>query len=120
MVGAVFGNMVGFIEPLEVAFPTVTFGIFMVAMSLLGGKGTLWGPILGATLFHVIKELTWTYLLGWQWVALGALIVVNVVFFQQGILGWAMDRWPEKFGIVVDPARQQSEADTGKAQEAAR
>ena len=41
--GAVFGNMVGYIEPLEVAFPVATFGIFMVAMSLLGGKGTLWG-----------------------------------------------------------------------------
>ena len=37
-VGAVFGNMVGFIEPVEVAFPTATFGIFMVAMALLGGR----------------------------------------------------------------------------------
>ncbi len=102
MIGAVFGNMVGFIEPLEVAFPTVTFGLFMVAMALLGGKGTLWGPVIGATLFHIIKELTWIYLLGWQWVALGAIIVVNVVYFQQGIMGWATDRWPEKFGIVVE------------------
>ena len=69
--GGIFGNMTGFIEPLEVAFPTVTFGIFMVLMALLGGKGTLWGPVMGATLFHVIKEVTWTHLLGWQWVALG-------------------------------------------------
>ncbi|MEQ9606961.1 MAG: branched-chain amino acid ABC transporter permease, partial [Kiloniellaceae bacterium] len=52
MSGAVFGNMTGFVEPLEVAFPTVTFGIFMVVMALLGGKGTLWGPVIGATLFH--------------------------------------------------------------------
>jgi branched-chain amino acid transport system permease protein len=101
--GAIFGNMIGFIEPLEVAFPTVTFGIFMVLMVLLGGKGTLWGPVLGATLFHVIKEVTWTHLLGWQWVALGLLIIINVVYFQQGILGWAQDKWPEKFGIAVDP-----------------
>jgi branched-chain amino acid transport system permease protein len=100
--GAIFGNMIGFIEPLEVAFPTVTFGIFMVVMTLLGGKGTLWGPVLGATLFHAIKEVTWTYMLGWQWVALGALIIVNVVFFQQGIMGWAQDKWPELFGVTVD------------------
>ncbi len=119
MVGAVFGNMVGFIEPLEVAFPTVTFGIFMVAMSLLGGKGTLWGPVLGAILFHVVKELTWTYLLGWQWVALGAIIVVNVVFFQQGILGWAMDKWPEKFGIAVDPRAGKTDASDRRPQEVA-
>jgi len=103
--GAVFGNMIGFIEPLEVAFPTITFGIFMVVMALLGGKGTLWGPVIGATLFHVIKELTWTYMLGWQWVALGALIIVNIVFFQQGILGWVQEKWPERFGRVVDTAQ---------------
>ena len=72
-------------------------------MVLLGGKGTLWGPVIGATLFHVIKELTWTYLLGWQWVVLGALIIVNVIFFQQGIMGWAREKWPERFGLVVDP-----------------
>ena len=102
MAGAVFGNMSGFIEPLEVAFPTTTFGIFMVAMALVGGKGTLWGPVLGAILFHVVKEWTWTYLLGWQWVALGAIIIVNIVYFQQGILGWAQDKWPEMFGLTVD------------------
>lgn len=102
MSGAVFGNLTGFVEPLEVAFPTVTFGIFMVVMSLLGGKGTLWGPVIGATLFHVVKEVTWTYLLGWQWVALGVLIVVNVVFFQEGIMGWVQRRWPERFGITVE------------------
>ncbi len=100
--GAVFGNMIGFIEPLEVAFPTGTFGIFMVVMSLLGGKGTLWGPIIGATLFHAFKEVTWTYMLGWQWVALGTLIIVNVVFFQQGIMGWAEDKWPDLFGRTVE------------------
>jgi len=100
--GAIFGNMTGFVEPLEVAFPTITFGIFMVLMALLGGKGTLWGPVIGAILFHVIKEFTWTVLLGWQWVALGMLIVINVVFFQQGIVGWMQDKWPEKFGIEVD------------------
>ena len=103
--GAIFGNLIGFIEPMEVAFPIVTFGIFMVVMALLGGKGTLWGPVLGATLFHIVKETTWTYLLGWQWVALGALIIINIVFFQQGILGWAADKWPERFGRVVEKDR---------------
>jgi len=100
--GALFGNMTGFIEPLEVAFPVITFGIFMVAMSLLGGSGMIWGPILGAILFHIIKEATWTWFLGWQWIALGVIIIVNVVFFQQGILGWMREKWPEMFGIEVD------------------
>ena len=102
--GGLFGNMIGFVEPLEVAFPVLTFGIFMVAMSLLGGKGTLWGPVLGAILFHVVKEATWTWFLGWQWIALGTIIILNVVFFQQGIVGWMQEKWPERFGIEVDRA----------------
>jgi branched-chain amino acid transport system permease protein len=106
--GGIFGNMTGFIEPLEVAYPTVTFGIFMVLMVLLGGKGTLWGPVVGAVVFHIIKELTWTYLLGWQWVALGALIIIIVVFFQQGIVGWMMEQWPSMFGIVVEDKSEQA------------
>ena len=102
--GSLFGNFNIFIEPLEVAFATIVFGIPMVVMSLLGGKGTLWGPVIGAILYHVIKEATWTYLLGWQWVALGLLIIISVVFFQQGIMGWAQDKWPELFGIEVEDA----------------
>jgi branched-chain amino acid transport system permease protein len=100
--GALFGNMTGFIEPLETAYPTLTFGIFMIAMALLGGKGMLWGPIVGATLFYTLRELTWTYLLGWQYIALGVLIIVNVVYFQQGILGWVRERKPEWFGLRVE------------------
>ena len=74
----------------------------MVVCVLLGGKGTLWGPIIGAILFHVIKEVTWSYFLGWQWVALGFLIVVTVVYFQDGLMGWLKTKKPEWFGIRVD------------------
>jgi branched-chain amino acid transport system permease protein len=49
-----------------------------------------------------MKELFWTYLLGWQRVALGFLIVVIVIFFPVGILGWAREKWPEKFGHRVE------------------
>ena len=100
-IGAVAGNMAGFIDK-EVAYPIPTFGIFMVAMVLLGGKGTLWGPVVGAIIFHVVKETTWTYLLNLQWIALGLILIVNIVYFQQGLLGWLQTKYPEMFGIVVD------------------
>ncbi len=41
-------------------------------------------------------------MLGWQWVALGTLIILNIVYFQQGIVGWTRERWPELFGMVVE------------------
>jgi branched-chain amino acid transport system permease protein len=102
LTGAVVGNLIGFIDPRDVAFAGPTFGVWMVLMAILGGKGTLWGPVLGATVFHITQELFWTYLLGWQRVALGLLIVVIVLFFPLGILGWARERWPERFGHAVE------------------
>ncbi|HEY6911465.1 MAG TPA: branched-chain amino acid ABC transporter permease [Myxococcales bacterium] len=106
--GGATGNLLGFIDPREVAFANSSFGVWMVLMAILGGKGTLWGPVLGAAIFHITKELFWTYLLGWQRVALGLLIVVIVVFFPVGILGWARERWPERFGHRVEPAAQEA------------
>jgi len=102
IVGGISAFQLIHFEPLETAYQTINLGIFMVVCVLLGGKGTLWGPIIGAILFHVIKEVTWNYLLGWQWVALGALIVVIVVYFQDGVLGWLMHKKPEWFGIRVE------------------
>lgn len=102
VVGGISAFQLIHFEPLETAYQTINLGIFMVVCVLLGGKGTLWGPIIGAILFHVIKEVTWNYLLGWQWVALGALIVVTVVYFQDGVMGWLMHKKPEWFGIRVE------------------
>ncbi len=102
IIGGISGFQLIHFEPLESAYQTTSLGIFMVACVLLGGKGTLWGPIVGAILFHVVKEVTWNYLLGWQWVALGALIVVTVVYFQEGIMGWLMHSKPEWFGIRIE------------------
>jgi branched-chain amino acid transport system permease protein len=108
--GAIFGNMIGFIEPRDIAFPTTTFNLFMVVMVLLGGKGTLWGPVIGAVIFHTVKEVTWTYFLGWQFIALGVLIVVTIVYFQQGIAGWLMENYPRWFAPRVAFRREREPA----------
>ena len=102
MAGGISAFQLIHFEPLESAFQTINLGIFMVVCVLLGGKGTLWGPVVGAILFHLFKEVTWNYLLGWQWVALGALIVVTVVYFQDGVMGWLMHKYPHLFGIKVE------------------
>ncbi len=110
MAGAVSAFQLIHFEPLETAYQTINLGIFMVVCVLLGGKGTLWGPVIGAIMFHVFKEVTWNYFLGWQWVALGALIVVTVVYFQDGVLGWLMHKKPEWFGIKVEQRTASAEA----------
>lgn len=104
--GALYGNIVRFVDPEETAFDGPGLGVWMVLMAVLGGKGSLWGPLIGAVLFHLTKELLWTYLLGFQNIVLGILVVVIVVFFPEGIMGWVRSRWPHMFGESVDLSRQ--------------
>lgn len=97
VIGGGVANLIGFIDAKDVAFAGSTYGVWMILMAITGGKGTLWGPVVGAIVFHITQELFWTYLLGWQRVALGLLIILIVVFFPQGILGWLRQRNPERF-----------------------
>lgn len=106
VLGGGVGNLIGFIDPKDVAFAGSTYGVWMILMAIAGGKGTLWGPVIGAVVFHVTQELFWTFLLGWQRVALGALIIVIVVFFPEGILGWLSTRWPRRFKPARDAAEE--------------
>ncbi len=105
------GHINGYIEPTEIAFAGPTFGVFMVLMAILGGKGTLWGPLVGAVLFHLFKEGFWTYFLGWQYVALGVLIIVIVVYFPEGLMGWLREKYPERFGEVIDEADRKAQVE---------
>ena len=111
MAGGLMGNMIGYIEPVETAFAGRTFGVFMVLMAILGGKGTLWGPVIGAIAFHIFKEGFWTFFLGWQYVALGALIVIVVIFFPEGIMGWFREKYPERFGEAIDEEDRKAEVE---------
>lgn len=92
LAGGPVGDLAGFIDPRELAFAGPTFGVWMVLMAILGGRGSLWGPVVGAAIFHTTQELFWTYLLGWQRVAMGLLIVAIVLFFPQGVVGWIRQR----------------------------
>ena len=105
LVGGAAGQLIGFIDPTDVAFAGPTFGVWMILMAILGGKGTLWGPVIGAVIFHITQELFWSLFFGWQRVALGAIIVAIVVFFPMGLMGWMRERWPERFGERVDKSR---------------
>jgi branched-chain amino acid transport system permease protein len=103
--GGLVGHIIGFVDPREVAFAGESYGVWMVLMAILGGRGSLWGPVIGAALFHAARELLWTYLFGWQNVALGLLIVIVVVFFPRGVVGWLRQRYPAPARADGEPAR---------------
>lgn len=96
--GGIYGSAKNFIDPTEVAFSLPTIGVWMVLMSLIGGKGTIWGPFIGAIVFQLFKEFFWTFLFGWQRVALGLLIIIIVVFFPGGVMG-GLERMRQVLGF---------------------
>ena len=56
LAGGIMGGLVGYIDSTDVAFDGREMGVFMVLMAILGGKGTLWGPVIGATYFIFLKK----------------------------------------------------------------
>jgi branched-chain amino acid transport system permease protein len=55
--GALTARDQGYIEPISV-FP-LAITVTMIVMVLFGGKGTVWGPVLGAAALFVIQEIVW-------------------------------------------------------------
>jgi branched-chain amino acid transport system permease protein len=75
----------GYIEPISV-FPLITT-ITMIVMALFGGKGTIWGPVLGAVLLFTLQELVWARFIYLHQLLFGAIIVGVVLLMPRGILG---------------------------------
>src|SRR5579863_7762798 len=57
-----------------------------VMMTILGGSGTLWGPMLGAFIYTLASNILSSKTQTWQ-IIIGAMFVVCVLFFPKGILG---------------------------------
>lgn len=64
----------------------------VLIMTLLGGSGTLLGPILGVAFFEVLKELLSAYTDHWYGV-LGVVFIVGTIFMPKGLAGLVLRRW---------------------------
>lgn len=83
--GGIYASMVGFIEPKD-AF-SLTTSIEVPVMTMLGGMGTLFGPILGGVFYVILKEFVWANFIDWHDALLGLLIVGMIYFLPGGVLG---------------------------------
>ena len=43
--------------------------------------------------------------------ALGVLIVVIVIYFPEGLMGWLREKYPHRFGEVVDEADRKAQVE---------
>ncbi len=86
--GAIFAQYVGYIDPESVLGGQ--FSILIALPAVLGGVGTLWGPVVGAAVLMPVSELSRSYLggsgRGFDLMLYGALIVVVALARPQGLV----------------------------------
>lgn len=105
MAGAVYGYYLTFIDPRGMF--SILLSVQLILSMLIGGKATLWGPVLGAFLIEWLNE---TANNDWgggntRLFLFGGLLVAVVIFLPQGILpavesGLAWLRTRGKAGLV--------------------
>ena len=91
IVGGFYARYVTHIEPLG-TFPLITT-ITMIVMCLFGGRGTIFGPVLGATLLSLFQEWAWSRFLYFHEAIFGAIIVLVILLMPRGILGVLQQRY---------------------------
>jgi branched-chain amino acid transport system permease protein len=91
IVGGFYARYVTHIEPLG-TFPLITT-ITMIVMCLFGGRGTIFGPVLGATLLSLFQEWAWGRFLYFDEAIFGAIIVFVILMMPRGILGVLQQRY---------------------------
>ena len=99
-----------FVSPHAVALTASAEALLMV---ISGGTGTLLGPIVGAGLVVIVKNVASAYIERWNFV-LGAIFVVIVVFMPEGLVPgtvrltrWATAAlWPRAAAPVARPGEE--------------
>jgi branched-chain amino acid transport system permease protein len=80
--GSLYAHYVGFVSPDLFNFSYVTIMLIMV---ILGGKGTLLGPALGAVIFTFLPELL-REASHWRMITFAAILIVATLFMPRGII----------------------------------
>ena len=92
--GSFYAQKELYIDPGSVL--STALSIKMALVSILGGVGTLFGPVLGSVVLTVIEELSRAGFggsgRGTDTVIYAGLIVVVAVFYPSGIVGWFKER----------------------------
>jgi branched-chain amino acid transport system permease protein len=79
----------GFVSPSDLSLELSGEGLMM---NIIGGVGTLWGPMIGAAVFTLLKHLISGYTLHWPLIV-GGFFVFVVMFAVRGIAGFIEGKW---------------------------
>jgi branched-chain amino acid transport system permease protein len=100
MVGALIYLQKARISP-DAAFSVLDWTAYIIFIVVIGGIGTLEGPIIGVIIFYLMQ----TYLAGfgsWYLIVLGTLAIATMLFAPKGIWG----HFSHRFGVVLFPVQR--------------
>ena len=91
LVSALLTGLAGAIYPIRAAYATPDLmlwtesGEFIISV-MIGGLGTLVGPIIGGAFFTILRDKVSSYV-DWYFIVIGAVLIVIVLFMPRGLLG---------------------------------
>jgi branched-chain amino acid transport system permease protein len=92
MVSAILTGLAGAIYPIRSAFATPDLmvwtesGEFIISV-MIGGLGTLVGPVLGGVFFTLLRDKVSSFV-DWYFIVIGVVLIVIVLFMPKGLLGF--------------------------------
>src|SRR6188508_2448161 len=109
LAGGLLGIMQGFMPPDAFMFDTSGQ---LVMMTAIGGAGTLFGPLVGATVWLYLHDFLQTTLhLGASWkLVLGLVFVLLVCFLRRGLIGGIKDLYNLATGKRAQKAEPKDDA----------
>jgi branched-chain amino acid transport system permease protein len=97
MLSGLFAGLAGILYAIQNKFAAPDFVFFLISgeaviFNVMGGMGTLLGPIAGAAFFLLLREGLSRYFTEYYLIPVGMIFTAMVIFMPQGLLGFAKRR----------------------------
>ncbi len=99
LAGGIWAYWLSYIDPAGAFDMSVAVKLFVI--TLLGGMGTLIGPIIGAFFIEIATTVVWSNSLTYHTGILGLIIVAVVLFLPGGLAQFARDRLGRSFELAT-------------------
>jgi branched-chain amino acid transport system permease protein len=97
MLSGLFAGLAGVLYAIQNRFAAPDFVYFLVSgeaviFNVMGGIGTLVGPIAGAAFYLLLRELFSRFLTEYYLIPVGIIFIAMIIFLPQGLLGFMRRR----------------------------
>lgn len=109
LAGALYVPQVGAINP---SLMRTSYGLDIVVWVAVGGRGTKYGPVIGAILVNLLQSYCNRYFAEYWMIILGALFLLVVLFMPNGIVGLPAqfralrEKWSKRQPEATEPVTE--------------